>query len=117
MELTVSYNPDPNAKETDVERLKQNWERGDTRAPIMYESLLAESKYQDGRLVEVRLHPIDAQYDAPISRTGVPRIASPEVGRKILERVQTLSKPFGTTVAIEGNQGVIRIAAPATAVQ
>jgi poly-gamma-glutamate synthesis protein (capsule biosynthesis protein) len=109
MELTVTYNPDPAATKTDVELLKQNWERGDTRAPIMYESLLAESRYQDGRLVEVRLHPIDAQYDAPISRTGVPRLASPELGRRILQRVQTLSKPFGTTIAIEGNIGIIRI--------
>jgi poly-gamma-glutamate synthesis protein (capsule biosynthesis protein) len=110
MELTVTYNPDPAATLTDVELLKQNWERGDTRAPIMYESLLTESRYQDGKLVEVRLYPIDAQYDAPISRTGVPRIASPEMGRRILERVQTLSKPFGTTIAIEGNVGVIRVA-------
>jgi poly-gamma-glutamate synthesis protein (capsule biosynthesis protein) len=109
MELTVTYNPDPSATLTDVELLKQNWERGDTRAPIMYESLLTESRYQDGKLVEVRLHPIDAQYDAPISRTGVPRIASPEMGRRILERVQTLSKPFGTTIAIEGNVGIIRV--------
>jgi hypothetical protein len=114
MELTVTYNPDPAAKLTDVELLKQNWERGDTRAPIMYESLLTESRYQDGHLVEVRLHPIDAQYDAPISRTGVPRIASPEMGRRILERVQALSKPFGTTIAIERNVGIIRVAPAAS---
>ena len=83
----------------------------------MYESLLAESKYQDGRLVEVRLHPIDAQYRRPDLAHRRADIASPEIGRKILERVQTLSKPFGTTIAIDGNVGVIRVTAPATALR
>ena len=117
MELTVPYaasrRPDAAASDlTQVELLKQSWERGDTRAPIMYESAVAVSRYEGGRLVEVRLYPTDLRFDEPISRVGVPRIARPEIGRRILERLQALSKLFGTTIAIEENVGVIRIASP-----
>jgi len=42
-------------------------------------------------------------------------IASPEVAQRILQRLQQISKPYGTTMTIEGNVGVIRVAAsPAT---
>jgi poly-gamma-glutamate synthesis protein (capsule biosynthesis protein) len=35
---------------------------------------------------------------------------SPEIARQILEKVQTISKPFGTQIAIENNVGVIHVA-------
>jgi poly-gamma-glutamate synthesis protein (capsule biosynthesis protein) len=40
---------------------------------------------------------------------GLPRLAAPEMAQRILQRVQALSKPFGTNIAIEGNVGVIRV--------
>jgi poly-gamma-glutamate synthesis protein (capsule biosynthesis protein) len=40
---------------------------------------------------------------------GMPRMAPPAMAQRILQRVQALSKPFGTTVAIEGNVGVIHV--------
>jgi poly-gamma-glutamate synthesis protein (capsule biosynthesis protein) len=45
----------------------------------------------------------------------VPRLAAPEVARTILERLQRLSRPFGTTIAIENGVGVIRSATESTA--
>ena len=45
---------------------------------------------------------------------GVPRLASPEVGRTILERLQRLSQRFGTRIAIEQGLGVIRLEAGAS---
>ena len=38
-----------------------------------------------------------------------PRISPPNIGGKILERIQRLSKELGTTIAIENNVGVIRV--------
>ena len=46
----------------------------------------------------------------PMSRMGIPMTPSPEMAQRILREIQTLSKPFGTTVAIEGNVGVIHVA-------
>jgi hypothetical protein len=42
------------------------------------------------------------------SRTAA-RLASPEGARRILTRLQTLSAAQGTTIAIEGSVGVVRV--------
>jgi poly-gamma-glutamate synthesis protein (capsule biosynthesis protein) len=99
------------ADQTEVEAMKQFWERGDTRAPVMYESLLAVSRYAGGRLAEVHLYPVDLRYDAPISRAGIPRLATGDIAARILRRAQQLSRPFHTNIAIESGVGIIRVVA------
>ena len=77
--------------------------------PINFESMVAQSHYDKGKLVEVRLIPTSGAWDGPVSQLGLPRLAPPALAQKILARVQALSKPFGTTITIENNVGVIRI--------
>ena len=74
-----------------------------------HESILGVSRYDNGKLVEVRVYPIDLRYDGPDSTLGIPRIATGDLGKKILDRVQRLSKELGTTIAIENNVGVVRM--------
>ena len=74
------------------------------------ESVIAECEYENGRLVEVRLHPIDLGFKAPLSEKGIPRAASPAVAQRILQRLQEISKPYGTAIAIQAGVGVIRLA-------
>src|SRR5213594_4719635 len=80
------------------------------------ETLLTTSRFEDGKLVEVRLYPADLgqDRDRPISRSGTPSTPSPEMARRVLERLQTLSKQFGTTVSIQNGIGVIRVASKQT---
>jgi hypothetical protein len=87
------------------------------RPAINFESMIATSRYEQGRLAEIRLYPISGQHDGPLSQLGIPKMAPPAMAQRILSRVQALSKPFGTTIAIEGNIGIIRVApdAPTTA--
>lgn len=87
------------------------------RPAINFESMIALSRYDKGQLVEVKLYPISGQFEGPLSQLGIPRTAPPAMAQRILARVQALSKPFGTTIAIEGNVGVIRVggASPTTA--
>ncbi len=80
-----------------------------TWRPINFESMVAQSKYDKGKLVEVRLYPTSGAWDGPISQLGLPRTPSPEMAQKILSRVAALSKPLGTTLTIENNVGVIRV--------
>lgn len=106
-------NPTPSGEADSIidaaNRVSPNWR------PINYESMVAVSRYDKGRLVEVRLHPTSGQFEGPVSQLGIPRTAPPAMAERILQRVQTLSKPFGTTISIEGGVGVIRVAAsPAT---
>jgi poly-gamma-glutamate synthesis protein (capsule biosynthesis protein) len=77
--------------------------------PINFESMVTETKYDKGQLVEIRLYPTSGGWDGPISLLGMPKTAPPAMAQKILARVQELSKPFGTTITIENNVGVIRV--------
>ena len=77
--------------------------------PAKYESFIASSEFSGGTLTEVRLHPVELRYNAErMARRGIPRIAPPETAQRILTRLQALSAPYGTTIVIEGNIGVIR---------
>jgi poly-gamma-glutamate synthesis protein (capsule biosynthesis protein) len=87
--------------------------------PVNFESMVAVSRYDKGSLVEIRLYPTSGAWDGPISQLGIPRTPSPAMAQKILARVQALSKPLGTTIAIENNVGIIRVnqAGPTTGAQ
>jgi hypothetical protein len=61
-------------------------------------------------LREIRIYPIWGRHDGPLSRRGLPMTAPPDIAQRILQRLQKLSQPLGTTIAIEGNIGVVRVA-------
>ena len=74
----------------------------------VFETLVAVLRWEGGKVAEVRLYPVDLGYGLPLTKSGVPRLAAPSVARSVLERLQRISKPYGTTIAIEGTVGVIR---------
>jgi poly-gamma-glutamate capsule biosynthesis protein CapA/YwtB (metallophosphatase superfamily) len=73
----------------------------------MWESIFATTKWEGGKLKEVRIYPIDLNGAGPRPK-GVPAFATGEVAKRILEEVRAASKPFGTNVQIEGEVGIIR---------
>ena len=77
--------------------------------PVLYESVVAVSRYVKGQVAEIRLHPIDLGTAVEGAAKGVPGTASPAVAQRILERLQRLSAPFGTNITIEKGVGVIRL--------
>lgn len=79
--------------------------------PNLFESVIAVSRFTGGRISEIRLYPIDLGVHAQGAMRGVPATANAVVGRRILERLQRLSQPFGTSIAIENGIGIIRIPA------
>lgn len=112
--LARYMNEGENPFTTEMTDAEANWKYWDSFArPRMIQdnmdSLIGECRYEGGRLVEIRLHPIDMGYNAPLSQQGIPRIPTPENAQRILEKVQRLSKPLGTTIAVEGNIGIIRL--------
>jgi poly-gamma-glutamate synthesis protein (capsule biosynthesis protein) len=76
--------------------------------PRVFETIVAVMRWSGGRVAEVRLVPVDLGYGEPLTRSGIPRRAGPEKSREILTRLQRISKPFGTEIAIEDGVGVIR---------
>jgi len=84
---------------------------------INLQAYVAQTKYVDGKLTEIRIYPMDLGVDAsktPWSRSSIPQTPSPEMARKILTNIQKWSEPFGTKISIENNIGVIRVPPEAT---
>jgi poly-gamma-glutamate capsule biosynthesis protein CapA/YwtB (metallophosphatase superfamily) len=99
----------PNGDVTQAENVVRGLEARGVVEPINYESAIAVSKFDKGQLQEVRVYPIWGRQDGPLSRRGLPMTAPPPIAQRILQRLQKLSEPFGTKIAIEGNVGVIRV--------
>ena len=98
----------PNGDVTQAENVVPGLEARGVVEPINYESAVAVSQFDKGQLQEVRIYPIWGRHDGPISRRGLPMTAPPDIAQRILQRLQKLSEPFGTRIAIEGNIGIIR---------
>jgi poly-gamma-glutamate synthesis protein (capsule biosynthesis protein) len=105
-DLYERFNKDP-ATMTDAE-FSTFWTDRTFEGEKWYQSVVAEAQFAGGRLSELRLHPVDLGATLRAADRGVPRLATPEVARTILERLQRLSKPFGTTMVIEQNVGIVR---------
>lgn len=74
-----------------------------------WSSIIAHMRFEEDKLVELKLYPIDLGRDKPRSQRGRPMLASPESSRKTLEKVQKLSSPYGTEITIDDNVGVVRL--------
>ena len=84
------------------------WNAGSFDDPRVFETAIAVTRWQGGRVAEIRLYPVDLGYGRRLTTSGTPRLAFAEMGRGILERLQRISKPFGTKIEIENGIGVIR---------
>lgn len=107
-----SYNKDPRT-DTDAEVTLAEMAVGYKRFPgfkdpVFYESVVTVSRFEQNRLSEVRLYPIELGHSKRFANRGIPSLASPPQAKSILERLQILSQPFGTEIAIEDDIGVIR---------
>ena len=83
--------------------------RGFPADPIYWESVVVSCEYASGGLKALRLHPIDLGWQQPRARRGRPVLAGQEVGKRVLERMQLLSKRFGTVITIEDGVGVVHL--------
>ena len=81
---------------------------------IWYQSVVTTTRFEKGRVAEIQVRPVDLNYAARGADRGVPRPASVEVAKTILERMQRLSQPFGTRINIEQRIGTIRPSAEPT---
>ncbi len=72
-----------------------------------FESVIPVTTYGNGKINEIRLYPIAIERNAGPT-LGFPHLAPADQARRILKRLQTLSAPFGTTIEIEGDMGMIR---------
>ena len=81
--------------------------------PPIWESVVAMSRYRNGRLAELALHPISLGFGGARHVRGRPMLAPPDLGAKILGDLTTLSAPFGTRITTREGVGYVELQ-PAT---
>ena len=114
MELGHVTNPD-NLEEINLDMLPLTYpEYVRTRFPGFprdwFDSVIAVSEFRGGQASEVRLYPLTLTREAGPHPQGMPKPATGEDARRVLEEIQRDSAPFGTQIVIENNVGVIKVA-------
>ncbi len=75
----------------------------------VWESIIAKPVWQGGELKSLTFHPIDLGFGKPRQVRGRPMMADPRLGRKIIQELADLSKPFGTTIEWKDGVGAVRL--------
>ena len=83
--------------------------RGFPADPSIWRTVIATVRWQDWKVRELVLHPIDLGFGTSWGQRGRPMLADKKVGGEILENLRELSDAFGTKVEIENNVGVVRL--------
>lgn len=78
---------------------------GYEKQPLFWESVVARFTYEEGRLIDSEFLPITLGRENPRGRRGCPKLASGQDGSRILNRLNTLSQPFGTNLIISESNG------------
>lgn len=86
--------------------------RGFTLPESWYDGAVAVTEFKGGRASVIRIHPFVQNLDSD-ELQGTPKTPSHEAAQRILRRVQAASIQFGTKVEIQGDVGIIRVAADA----
>jgi len=77
-----------------------------------HDSIIAAVEFgRQGRVREIRIYPIDLRAVPPSKLRGLPRLATREVGERILTTMRRLSEPYGTDLRIVNGVGIIHPAA------
>jgi poly-gamma-glutamate synthesis protein (capsule biosynthesis protein) len=76
-----------------------------------WESAVVTTEYEHRQLTEIKLYPVDLGIGLPRSMNGRPVLAAPgdELNARVLERFQSMSKPYGTDITIKDGVGIIRV--------
>jgi len=105
----IGLGPDAQTADFNDKRSDQG-RRGFDADREIWEAVVATARWHAGELTELTLHPISLGFGLPMSQRGRPMLASPELGRTIIDHVRARSARFGTSIAFES--GVGRVALP-----
>jgi poly-gamma-glutamate synthesis protein (capsule biosynthesis protein) len=77
---------------------------------VFWEAVIAIPSFNDDKLESVELHPITLGFGKPRPDRGRPKLADPEIGRKIIADLQRLSESYGTYILYRDGIGVVDLA-------
>jgi poly-gamma-glutamate synthesis protein (capsule biosynthesis protein) len=83
--------------------------KGHPGDPLYWENIVPVCHYKSRKLNQIKLYPIDQGHGRPRGQRGRPLLADGDVGRRVLERVQRLSRLYATEIDIRDGSGLIKI--------
>ncbi len=83
--------------------------RGQSVQPIRWQSTLPVMTFKNHELSKIDLYPVDLGFATKRSMQGRPLLADGAVAREIMERFQDFSRPFHTTINIQGNSASVKL--------
>lgn len=75
-------------------------------SPIWYESVIAVPSFKEGKIIDLKLYPLDLGQREPRSQRGTPFLADEAKARKIIEHLAELCEPFGTRIEFRNGIGI-----------
>ncbi len=72
----------------------------------IWESVVAVPVFQGHKVVEIKLYPVDMGFRMPRSRQGTPRLADPDMAKKIIDRLAKMSGQYGTKIVLRDGIGI-----------
>jgi poly-gamma-glutamate capsule biosynthesis protein CapA/YwtB (metallophosphatase superfamily) len=86
---------------------------GDTKGhpgdPLYWENIVAICRFRGRCLDEIRLHPIEQGHGKPRAQRGRPVLADEEIGERIIQRLQRLSRRYGTEIIRQDGVDIIKV--------
>jgi hypothetical protein len=100
--------PAGNLTAVEADEVPNDW----LQHPENLKALVAQTRYEEGKLVEVRLYPVDLGVGKtrPFSKMSIAKTPPPKLAAEILADVQRYSAPFGTKINVVDGVGVIKVA-------
>jgi poly-gamma-glutamate capsule biosynthesis protein CapA/YwtB (metallophosphatase superfamily) len=106
----ASLKVDPSGSAVDLFRhINANETRSFIADDRYWETVLPMCTFVDRELTSITLHPLSLGPGQPIPDRGIPRMAKPEHGAKILEWMAELSKVYGTEISVRDGVGVVEL--------
>ena len=83
--------------------------KGHPSDPAYWENMFAVCRFEQAKLKEIRIHPIDQGFGRARPQRGRPLLAEGEVAQRVIERVVRLSRRYGTSIRARDGVGVIEL--------
>ncbi|MGH7887029.1 MAG: CapA family protein [Candidatus Binatia bacterium] len=100
---------DPYATPADFFDARTAGDKGHPATREFWQSALALCRFNDRKLSEIEIHPIEMGFGRPRSQRGRPMLADAQEGKAIMERIARLSKDLGTDIEQRDGRGIIRL--------
>ncbi|HYT65776.1 MAG TPA: CapA family protein [Vicinamibacterales bacterium] len=106
------YRLGADAHVADFDDARSNFDRrGFPADRAIWESVVAVPTWRGRTMTDLKLYPISLGFGRPRVERGRPALAGADLARKILEDLARLSKPFGTTLRVDGATGHVELPA------